>query len=297
MSGFEEVAAAEEAWAAWEAYAAAAAAAEGAGAGAAAAGAGAGAGAAAGLTAAEMAALEASAAQGLSGAGELSLLGEGAASGLAGSGGTAADASLASALSQQGYLTNATGADQFAGLLGNGSGVDALDAAGQASKAADFGLQSQFGGYGAGNTVTDSLVAAPESYANNGLLSDPSSVLASDGSGNAFASQYDAMKYKAMNALGKVGGAYNKLPAPVQGLLVSQAIPKPSAPPPQAQRPAPHPQSAPPPLQPTYNAQPFQAQNTASKYGAEASTEGLLANLTPQQIEMLKRMMAQRGMQ
>lgn len=60
----------------------------------------------------------------------------------------------------------------------------------------------------------------------NGMLSDPSSVLASDGTGNAFTSDFEKYKHFAKEGFRNVGKAYNKLPPgasniAMQGLLGS----------------------------------------------------------------------------
>jgi hypothetical protein len=172
-------------------------------------GAGAGAAASAGLTASEMAALEAAAAQGLAGGGELSALGSG---------------------------------QSVAGLLG------------------DLGATE---------------VAAPLDYG-------------PEFDSTAKFSQWESLKTKGINALNKVGGAVNKLPAPVQGVLMSSLLgsPQQQTPPP-AQMPPRQAQAA-PPVQPAYQA----PQSFGSSYGSPGG--GLLGqHLTPQEIEMLKRMRMQ----
>lgn len=210
------------------------------------------------------------------GAGALSGAGAAAAAGagLTATQMAALEAASAEGLAGSGELgllgTGAGGAGGSGGTASGASIVDALDKAGAANAAEGY-----FGGNSAG-----------------GLLSDPSSVLASDGTGNAFTSPYEQMKYKGLNALNKVGGAYNKLPAPVQGLLASSLMPKPEPQMQAAQRPAPHPQSAPPPSTPTYGGQGYQAHGFGSQYGQ--GQEGLLG-MSPEQIAMLKRLLAQQG--
>jgi hypothetical protein len=202
---------------------AAGAAAAGLGAGAlgagAAAGLGAGAGAAtsAGLTASEMAALEAAAAQGLAGGGELSALGSG---------------------------------QSVAGLLG------------------DLGATE---------------VAAPLDY---GPELDSTAKF----------DQWESMKTKGINALNKVGGTLNKLPKPVQGMLMSSLLapPKQPAPPPMGTPPRQSTQA--PPMQLAYQGAPPQTPGFAGGMGGMSGAGLLGQNLSPQELEMLRRMrMQQRG--
>lgn len=197
----------------------------------------------------------------------------GAAAGTAAAGLTAADLAAMSSVGGGAELGGMAATDT--GLLGSGTfgssyGVDALDKAG-ASHAAEGYFGSGSTPYGAGSTVTDSMTAQP-------------------GQGPGM---YEDLKYKALNALNKTGGAYNKLPGPVQGMLASSAMKgllgpgeaSPMAPPnrPPAQG-MPPPQSA-----PTYNAQPYQAQSFGSSYGGQP--QGLLG-MSPEQIAMLKKMLA-----
>lgn len=212
--------------------------------------------AAGGLTAAELAALEAASAEGLLGTGELALGGEAGGGLLSGSGGTLSEASLADALDKASLEA-----------MGNGLGQES-SAYGAAANSAEYQP------YGAGDTVTNSLTPQP-------------------GQGPGM---YQELQYKAMNALNKAGGAFNKLPAPVQGLLVSSAIPKPQAPqqhassyrPPQQQQFA---QPLKPTVQPaSYQAQPF----ATSSYGGGGHTSVLGGeHIDPKMLEMLKRLQAQ----
>jgi hypothetical protein len=57
-----------------------------------------------------------------------------------------------------------------------------------------------------------------------GLLSDPSTMLAQDGTGNAFMSDYDKYKNFAQQGFRSVGKGFNSLPKPVQQMAQGQAM-------------------------------------------------------------------------
>jgi hypothetical protein len=117
---------------------------------------------------------------------------------------------------------------------------------------------------------------------------------------------------KGLNALNKVGGTLNKLPKPVQGMLMSSLLapPKQQTPPPASMPPRQAQQAAPltPAYQqPTYQPQGFAGSGGASGvgdgmgggYGGSAQMQGaglLGQNITPQELEMLRRLRMQRRM-
>jgi hypothetical protein len=113
--------------------------------------------------------------------------------------------------------------------------------------------------------------------------------------------QQASLVTKGLNALNKVGGTLNKLPKPVQGMLMSSLLspPKQQTPPP-AQMPPRQAQQA-PPMQLAYQNQTPPPQYFAgSGVSAGGMNSGMSAgllgqNLTPQEMEMLRRMRMQRG--
>jgi hypothetical protein len=114
---------------------------------------------------------------------------------------------------------------------------------------------------------------------------------------------------KGLNALNKVGGTLNKLPKPVQGMLMSSLLapPKQQTPPPASMPPRQAQQA--PAMQPTYQTsapppQYFAGSGGASGvgdgmgggYGGSAKVQGLLGQaITPEELAMLRRLRMQRG--
>ena len=56
-----------------------------------------------------------------------------------------------------------------------------------------------------------------------GLLSDPSTMLAQDGTGNAFASDYEKYAHYGKQGFKSLGQGFNKMPKPMQGMVTGQA--------------------------------------------------------------------------
>lgn len=141
--------------------------------------------------------------------------------------------------------------------------------------ATDSGLLASMP-YGAGNTVTDSLVSQP-------------------GQGPGL---YDELKYKAANALNKAGGQYNKLPGPAQALLMKGLLGSGESPHPvSAMQPRPG-SGATPPVQPTYQSQPYQPKSFGSSYGTDQSQPFMPGdnNISPEMLAYIKKMLQmQRG--
>lgn len=176
--------------------------------------------------------------------------------------------------------------------VGGGAEVGGLLGASEAAAPATFGSIYGAGAYGAGDTVTNSLLA---NSAYPAALEEGPGAAAAQGSGlgaNSFATPYDELKYKAIGALNKAGGAYNKLPGPVQGMLAGQTLsammPKQGQPPPQMGM-RPQPQGPAQPSTPTYNQQPYQAQSFGSQYGKTNSILGG-QQITPELLALLKKL-------
>lgn len=163
-----------------------------------------------------------------------------------------------------------TAAD-YAALQGGGYGAGAYGAGDTVTNGL-LGSENYSMGYGAGNTVNDSLV---NTETQNML-------------GN--------LKNEAANAYNKVGGAVNKLPKPVQGLVMSSLLgqqAQPSGPATARPNAMPGPQAQATPSTPAYSQQAPQNQTSllgtfGSSYGPKSSG-GLLGGMSPEEIEMLKR--------
>lgn len=190
------------------------------------------------------------------------------------------------------YGGTAAGAAAGAGAAGlTAAELAAYEQAAQAGLSGAGELSLGGGLLGSGGTASDAALAgAMTPYGSEGTYSlaeglyDPTM-----GPHVSEASQYEMMKAKALGALNKVGGQFNKLPAPAQGLLAATLVPKPSVQQPTGAAPRPMPQQ-PPPSAPVYNQAPQRAQNFASSYGG-----GLLGDISPEELMKLKRLLA-RGM-
>jgi hypothetical protein len=188
----------------------------------------------------------------------------------------AEEAALNAALAQAG-----TGAGS--GLLGAGSGVSALSAEELAAvQAMDYG-----------GTAVAQTTAQGASYGGASAAEEAAMKSAID--------QQASLMTKGINALNKVGGTLNKLPKPVQGMLMSSLLapPKQQTPPPASMPPRQAQQA--PPMQLAYQNQTPPPQYFAGSGGSAGGMNsgmgaGLLGqNLTPQEMEMLRRMRIQRG--
>lgn len=185
--------------------------------------------------------------------------------------------------------------------VGGGAELGTLAAYGEGSGllgSAATGAGTYGSAYGAGNTVTDSLLGsefASTPYGAGETVTD--SLVSQPGQGPGM---YEELKYKAANALNKAGGMYSKLPGPAQSLLTGQALsgamPKQNqGAPMMAQRPQ-QAQGPMPASTPAYNQAPYQAQSFGSHY--DAPSQGLLGGgqqLPPEVIEYLKKLKMQQG--
>ena len=122
---------------------------------------------------------------------------------------------------------------------------------------------------------------------------DTMSIAAQPGQGPG---QFEALKAEAVNALNKTGGAWNKLPAPAQSMLMSSMMGGQGGGQRQSMQPARMPQGGAmptPPVAPTYNQQAPQAQSFGSRYGGPPPQQGGMQGITPEMLEMLKKLQMQ----
>lgn len=189
------------------------------------------------------------------------------------------------------------------GLFGSGALSGAAGASGGLT-AADTALASQFaegagGLYGAAAEGAPSAGMISSAYGPAAELMGPqiSESMLGPGGGaeglgaNGEGGMLDELKAKGIKALNKVGGAYNKLPGPVQSMVASQLMPHGQQAPVSA-APAPHGQPMPAmPSQPTSQMQPYAAKPFGSSYGPSQDDAGI----SPQLLALLKKLKAQQG--